>query len=440
MGVLRRELSAARLIKVAAAVLGPSDQPVPYLDLIQTALDIMITADWMKVETFGRDSTDPSGMSGPRQEQTQPESVRLHMLLAAVATEVAARLPLEDEVVDYLEKLQHAIGRQRSDNGWFWPKVGIMLRMLTNRGRWVMFIQETFTPELREQLTKAGVMASSTRVDAFAARLNELRHRELTSCFVTDGLIVPEDKAWIYGDTAPILRLFAQSDTPDLMQQVALGFLAPRSETRDLRMSEVKGTGWERDRGWDVSGLTVSFTAYLTFHIRLDGHVDLGESTSFPAERVFTEAGCSWGYEPFRFIQLLRLYGMVVTAEQARRESPDTDSPQVASRPRRRRPPKVTEIRDFWIPRLRRGRLEPETVLEDLTRTVRRASRKHGRHFVPGFDRDLPAGQSPSQTQIDLAAAAHVTLRPGKTWVGGHHRGTGPLITSHHAKPSGDTP
>jgi hypothetical protein len=440
LGVLKpgRRLTAEGLARAARAIVGPENQALTHIDLIQLALDLLMSVEKIRVDTYGKRQPDLHISSVAGDSNIHP-AIRAQILCSAIVQEVTCRLPGSPKVLTIIERLNESLKDLTSGYGWFWSHIALMTRMYQVRMNWLGFIRTNFTTNTKRLFEHKGLMpVDKTWVDGFAANLMAVRTHGLQTSYFDQGILVPEHRVWVYLDGLAVRSLLSEIQAPDLLNHVALCFLASSDNVADLSISVVK------EGGQEVGGLKFSFLTELQFAIRMDGTLDIGEIASCPLEELFEQMGCGWAYQPFRFVQLLRLHSMIVVEDAA----DPAVATGLASGSRKGRHGKRAQpltrpaqgVPDFWLPRVRR--LQPDTVFAQLA-DARKGVHGYGRHWVPGYFRPRQAGTKVSPATVALALKEQLR-KPGstETYCRGHWhcQERDDEIKSHRARQHSDAP
>jgi hypothetical protein len=431
-----RAMTATSLTRAASAIIGPEDPALSRIDLIQLMLDLLISVDKIRTDRYGKALPDQGILSMAGDKDVHP-TIRAQLLCSAIAQEAATRLHNSPAVMPILLALDEDLKELEHGYGGFWPHIALMLRLYQVKVNWLGFIEKHFTTATRRLFERRNLMVSAEHVDAFATNMMNVRTHGLQTCYVDEGLLIPEKRAWVYIDAVAIRQLLQNIQAPDLLNHVAMCFLASSENLSNLRVNVVK----EGARA--IEGLSFSFQTELQFTVRLNGELDIGEVATKPLQELFEQMGCGWAYQPFRFMQLLRLCSMIVAEDAAHPATPPVQGTREQRRgSRKQRTTQAAQrVPDFWVPRTRD--LRPDIVLQQLAQ-ARQGVHGFGRHWVPGYFYPRPDWMSTISDET-ISWAVHEQQRTPKTdeaYRRGHwhcKEQTGEAIVSHRARHAPDS-
>jgi hypothetical protein len=236
-----------------------------------------------------------------------------------------------------------------------------------------------------------------------AQQLDERREYGVKACFMQDGFFHAPNFAWAFQD-----GFREHSDALVHRQLLSTPLATAVCSPKDVifRMAKKRKALWPPSK---------DYPACMAFAIERDGSLSFSPTQSAPLESIFVLAGRESSYPLFHFIQMLRIYSLIVP-ETVRREH---HVPQLQELPKapRARDAYMADLpgvfHKLWLPRTRIEAPASTGELSDENSQTRNSPQE-----VVGFFRKLPKGHTASEQAKALALREKGKLPPpGKTYV-----------------------
>lgn len=328
--------------------------------------------------------------------------------------------------IAYVESLLNVIASEREPNEYAHTLVWILNYSLKAVNQLQIYAESHLRPastmldQLGISLARIGTDIRGVN-DEMATEMARLRRYGVKPCFFQDGVMHDRQQAWAF---LPL---------PDSgSSNTAIVALSTRDSLTNLEPRRQPRPGASQTFHYDIM-------ASLTMAISREGHLTIGMSdAAIPSQSILDQMGLAEWYEPFRLIQLLRLYDLIMPIERVRELPGWPIQPTRGLSGMMKKSTPLSQIPALVLPRLKLLD-NPRALYDQLEQEVAAAqklavTRSLRRHAVVGHIRILPPGKTATAAARKLAwEESNITLLPGETYVKLHDRGTGDKIRSHYA-------
>lgn len=251
-----------------------------------------------------------------------------------------------------------------------------------------------FTQAEQDHIAKEGAFLGQA--------LDERREYGVKACFLRDGFFHARNEAWAFQDGYQEHRA---NLTHEHLSPNPIATVMCSAKDTIFRMAKKRKNLWPP---------TEEYPARMAFAIQRDGSLSCASNQAVPLEKIFQLTGHEDAYAMFHFVQMLRIYSLIVP-ETVRREYGVPQLPELPKAPKARDAymadlPGV--FRRMWLPRTRLETPAPTNATNAEPQT------RNNPQEVVGFFRKLPKGHTASEQAKALALREKGKLPPpGKTYV-----------------------
>ncbi|MFA5106642.1 MAG: hypothetical protein WC506_06830 [Candidatus Micrarchaeia archaeon] len=407
------------------------------VEALKTYLALTLAIDETKRETIGLNA--PATYS----------NMLSTYLASCFANEIMPDQKFIDSIADFEKRMaleiKPGVNLEYVRGGWFIPKT-ILFRAACQTKLAAIEVADLISIQAPSLAVEGLLKAFSNPAEINSQIFSEIRAMQkygVKTVVFRDGLLNVAGFDWIFSET-----MF--KPTGDRMTD-----FSARAHFRDVQacISLVK-RGVKPSELFNVNNLKYSARSQLNFtsidglmtaYIGSDGEIGLSAGPGVsPLRDIFAAQGRGELYDYFHFVQLMRLFDLVVPVVQVAKMPVLPSEPSavgkilqasgISKKPR--------DYIDILLPRVRLLESHSPDVLADLikevevseTETIKRVHKPHAEHTVIGFVRPLPQGYKPSKRARELAFENlnGYVLQDNETYVKTHKSGKGPAKDAFH--------